>query len=67
MGSKNVAKEMQRLSNNKKERKVGMQTFFYVRKSQICKFLGTMRCHKSEHVLGVPVRNSQIRNKFLWS
>jgi len=44
---------------------VGMPTVFKVRKSQICKFLGSFRYHKFANFLGVPICKSQIRKKNL--
>jgi hypothetical protein len=41
--------------------KVGTQIFLLVSKSQIRKFLGSFRNHKSANFFGVPVRKSHIR------
>jgi hypothetical protein len=40
---------------------MGKQTFFWVRKSQIVKFLGSFRYRRYENFLGMPVSKSQIR------
>ncbi len=46
------------------DRKWARKYFSLVRKSPICKFLGSFRCRKSASFLGMPVRKSQIRKCF---
>ncbi len=42
-----------------------VRNFFLFRKSQISKYLGSFRNHKSANLWGVPARKSQIRKFFM--